>query len=65
MAKFSYVGDEERYYSELGIVVSPGDVIDMESAPDDGRFVPVSASSLPSPALALTPTTPVSEEAQS
>ena len=41
MAKFTYVGDDPRYYPELALSVEPGDVVDVKKAPDDGRFAPV------------------------
>lgn len=41
-SKFTYDGDEPRYYPELALSVSPGDVVDLDAAPDE-RFSPVVA----------------------
>lgn len=38
MPEFTYSGSEERYYPSLSLLVSPGDTVTLETAPDDGRF---------------------------
>lgn len=43
MSKFIFNGDEERYYPDLGLLVSPGDIVDVDTAPDD-RFSPVKST---------------------
>lgn len=40
MAAHRYVGEEPRYYPELGLEVEPGQVVELDTAPDDGRFEP-------------------------
>jgi hypothetical protein len=44
--KFTYAGDEPRYYPALGLDVAPGDVVDLDEAPDD-RFAAVAVAPKP------------------
>lgn len=38
MPTYRYEGDEERYYSDLGVLAKPGKTYDLPDAPDDGRW---------------------------
>lgn len=38
---FSYTGDPGRYYPDLGVSVDPGDEVELNQAPNDGRWAPV------------------------
>lgn len=51
MPTFDYTGSDTRYYPSLGITAEPGQSVDLDSAPDDGRWstggVPVIPAALP------------------
>lgn len=38
MPSYTYTGDEERYYPQLGLTVSPGDSAELDECPTDGRW---------------------------
>ena len=38
MPKFTYTGDDERYYPSLGLTVTPGDDHALDEDPGDGRW---------------------------
>jgi hypothetical protein len=38
--KFRYVGDDVRVYPDFSVVVEPGDELDLDDAPADGRWTP-------------------------
>jgi adenylate kinase len=43
MPKYRYDGDERRYYTNLPVAeVNPGDIIELEDDPGDGRWTQVS-----------------------
>jgi hypothetical protein len=63
--KFTYTGDEPRYYAPLGLSVDPGDVVDIDAAPDDGRFTAVSTSTSKSSTSSSASTTSGSADAAS
>lgn len=35
---YTYVGHDERYYPELGVLVHPGESVTLEGMPADGRW---------------------------
>lgn len=43
MPRFTYTGDDGRYYPDLdgGVLLSSGDVLELDEQPTDGRFEPV------------------------
>jgi hypothetical protein len=49
--KFTYTGDNGRYYPDLALTVDDGDEVEFDEAPVDGRWSPSksapSASSAP------------------
>lgn len=47
MPLFTYSGDDGRYYPELGLTVANGDQVELDQAPDDGRFSPAGAAEPP------------------
>lgn len=51
MPAFTYTGDAGRYYPELngGVVLNPGDTVEVDQAPDDGRFTTSAATTSPAP----------------
>lgn len=53
MPLFTYSGDDGRYYPDLGLTCSDGDVVELDKAPDDGRF----SEAVPSQPAAPVPTT--------
>ena len=40
MPAFTYTGDDARYYPALGLEAVPGLVVELDEAPDDGRWEP-------------------------
>lgn len=41
MPRFTYTGDDGRYYSSLGVTAKNGESYDLDGeAPDDGRWSP-------------------------
>lgn len=43
MPQFTYVGDDGRYYPDLGVTANAGDVVEFDEAPADGRWTPTNA----------------------
>lgn len=39
--RYKYVGEPNRVYPSLGIQPAPGDVIELDFVPNDGRWIPV------------------------
>jgi len=39
--RLAYQGDPGRHYPVLGVVVDPGDVVDLPDDPGDGRWTPL------------------------
>jgi hypothetical protein len=37
---YTYIGEEERYYSTLGITATTGLIVELEAAPEDGFWEP-------------------------
>lgn len=35
MPSYTYIGDDERYYPDLGVAASPGDTATFDAKPDD------------------------------
>jgi hypothetical protein len=52
--KLTYNGDEPRYYADLGLFVQPGDVVDLDTAPD-GRFTEGAQTAPEAPVEPATP----------
>ena len=65
--KLTYIGDEPRYYIDLGLFVNPGDVVDLDSAPDgrwsEGAQKPSKADSAPADDTTDSTPTPNEENA--
>lgn len=40
MTVFQYNGDPGRYYPDLRVTVNPGDEVELNQAPNDGRWAP-------------------------
>lgn len=40
MTKYTYSGDETRYYPALGITATPGLIAEFDEPPADGRWIP-------------------------
>ncbi|MFC1410509.1 hypothetical protein ACEZCY_14720 [Streptacidiphilus sp. N1-12] len=40
MPDYTYTGDEGRYYPTLGLTPEPGDVLELDRNPGDGRWTP-------------------------
>lgn len=40
MPHFKYVGDDARVYPDLSLEVTPGEVVELDEAPADGRWKP-------------------------
>jgi len=59
MARYLYVGDDERYYPTLGLSAKPGGEYDLTAAPDD-RFKRQTATNARRPA----PDSPTTTETQ-
>lgn len=50
MPRFTYTGDDGRYYPSLGVTAKSGEDYDLEGeAPDDGRWSPTSPPKLRKP----------------
>lgn len=45
MASFRYTETHERYYPRLGLTAKPGDIVEFDTAPDDGRWEPAEPKS--------------------
>lgn len=52
---FKYVGDSPRVFPTIGLIVEPGDVVDV--CPDPVFFVPVEPGADPVPAEDVAPAT--------
>lgn len=58
MPLFTYSGDDGRYYPELGLTCDDGQTVELDEAPDDGRFTSAGSSQLPpKPTPPVTPAT--------
>ena len=51
MPAFTYTGSETRYYPGIGREVRPGDSVNWDADPEDGRWSPV-GDSVPAPVTA-------------
>lgn len=50
MPRFTYTGDDGRYYSSLGVTAMNGEGYDLAGeAPDDGRWSPAAPPAPPKP----------------
>lgn len=61
MTAYRFDGPEPRYYPDRGLFASAGEVHDLDSAPDDGRWVPVDGSTAaagPAAAAVVAPAAP-------
>lgn len=47
MARYAYVGDDTRVYPELGLTVAPGDTVELDKDPGDGRWKKAAAKASP------------------
>lgn len=50
MPQFTYVGDDGRYYPDLGVTANAGDVVEFDEAPADGRWTPTTNAKAPATA---------------
>jgi hypothetical protein len=50
VAAYTYTGEVARTYPTLGITVEPGDSVDLDEAPDDGRWRKAGAKGAAKPA---------------
>jgi hypothetical protein len=47
MPKFRYLDEHKRYYPQHGLTALPGCEHELDDAPDDGRWEPVTSSITP------------------
>jgi hypothetical protein len=56
--EYRYTSTEERVYADRALVVSPGDVVDWDTPPADGHWIPATDEAAPPTADELADTDP-------